>query len=832
MATAVDYFLIKLGLDSNEFISSLNQASGVASQAQSTIESGQAEVQKRADAAQGKIGEGAEEARAKTSALQAQMQQAGKEFDTLGDKWANAIKGFALNIVAPISAAFAIWKGISNYSKQVGEVARLTGAYSEKLEEWRKKRALLSRVTREDIELYKKGRESVVGFQIVMDDLAAKVARNFYPALRVGIEVLQDITKWIDKNGDNLARFFAVAGVTITTLFLPALVKMSAAILASPITWIMVAIGGLILVLDDLFTYMRGGETALSGFWSIFGTGEEIAQTLGDLWQWLKDTFEGLMPSIFAVGSAFAAFKIGVVVFEALNKAILAVKTALTALAAHPIIAVLVLVIALIGQLIAAFIEGGGTAAGMIAVIESKIGGFLDKLGPVGDAIRWLLKLTAEFFEYISNLWDESANIFDFVGNLFKDFAQSISGLLKNLGSLIIDAISNLPVLIKDIVGATGGFIADFVGKIIDGLVDNLAYFGRRLAMTFENIYNDISEVFSDLWDSITSYISNLIDDFSQFVDDVIAYFAAIPDRVTAYFSELYDDALNILEDVGEFISGVVDDVIEYFSNLPAQFLTIINDLQADLMAWLLKVPDAFREAFETVGNFVRNALQGVFEWVKEKIDWLLSLLDPGALIDKIKKGFTGAVDSVKNFFGIGGDDKDKEEAQAIENNAYQSQEFNNLTTSNNEENNTVNTAYNTANNTVQNVDNSSAYATYDNRYTVNNDNRQTVQEIKEPSPMQKAKAWAYEYEGANPSQPQQNISNTENISNAYYQSAFNTNTTNNSQRGGVTQNNNITINAGNADPNEIGRRLDRSLISQNEALDRQVFSYENGTRT
>ena len=139
----------------------------------------------------------------------------------------NQLAGLAARFAGPIAGAFSINKIVSGYMKDVGEVARMTGRYSQKLEEWRYKRAMLARVTREDIDLYKKCREGVVKFNIAMADLSAKIVREFHPAIKMGVDILNRFSGWVKENEHNIVRFFMVAAGVITAVFLPALVKMA-----------------------------------------------------------------------------------------------------------------------------------------------------------------------------------------------------------------------------------------------------------------------------------------------------------------------------------------------------------------------------------------------------------------------------------------------------------------------------------------------------------------------------------------------------------------------------------------------------------------------------
>lgn len=256
MASIADQILIKMGLDSSQLESGLNRSKQ-------------------------QIG-------ATTQAM-----------DKMGAKWTSTAKMLSTTILAPIAGFMSLGAVIKSYFGGVAQVAQMTGAYSSKMEEWRKKRAMLARYNKEDIELYKKGREAVTKFQITMDDLSAKIMRSASPAIKWLIDRLNGFSNWIGRNQNNIIRFLGVVAGTITALLIPSFIKLGIAMLTNPLTWIIALIGVLIVVIDDLVTYLRGGESALGSFWKPMIEYTKIA------WEWITKLYNA-----FANSTAFKAFSL------------------------------------------------------------------------------------------------------------------------------------------------------------------------------------------------------------------------------------------------------------------------------------------------------------------------------------------------------------------------------------------------------------------------------------------------------------------------------------------------------------------------------------------
>lgn len=221
-----------------------------------------------------------------------------KGADQVAGKAVGQLAGIARMVAAPLAGAMSIGSMIKSYFGGVAQVAQMTGAYSPKLDEWRKKRDLLNRVTAEDIQLYKKSREALTKFQITMADLSAKIMRQTSPAVKFLAEMLAKVSDWVDAHSDDIVRFITIVASLIGTALIPSLLKMAAAMALNPITWIVAALIGLAAVIDDLIVWLEGGESALGDFWSMFGSREEVLEKIQKAIKWVTEAFRELWESI------------------------------------------------------------------------------------------------------------------------------------------------------------------------------------------------------------------------------------------------------------------------------------------------------------------------------------------------------------------------------------------------------------------------------------------------------------------------------------------------------------------------------------------------------
>ena len=406
----------------------------------------------------------------------------------------NQLAGLAARFAGPIAGAFSINKIVSGYMKDVGEVARMTGRYSQKLEEWRYKRAMLARVTREDIDLYKKCREGVVKFNIAMADLSAKIVREFHPAIKMGVDILNRFSGWVKENEHNITRFFMVAAGVITAVFLPALVKMGLALLWNPLTGLIIALGALILVLDDLITYARGGRTVFAEFWAKFGTPEEVKQKLIAFLEKCKKLLADYLP----------------------------------------------LIVKIVGALL-----GLSAARGVFYLIEKALGGVGKALGVVGKALWILLRHPALLFlmaaaYFIYQRWDGMVEGMEaLIADLISVWKKAVDWLANYIGS-VVDGWTALTDKCKSIYSGMVDWTADYIGKIVQGWKDLTG----DLSAAYNKVVNFTVELMEKAVNGVKDLRTKAVNALAGMIESLAGVLSRTWEGIKDGFNALVDDLL------------------------------------------------------------------------------------------------------------------------------------------------------------------------------------------------------------------------------------------------------------------------------------------------
>lgn len=405
------------------------------------------------------------------------------KLDELKHKAGGVARSIAMQIAGPLLAAFSVGKMVQGYISDVAEVAEQTGAYNKKLEEERLKKAQLQRVTKEDIELYKRGREAFVKFQIAMSDFSAKLMRTLMPFVKDLLDKLNRFTDWISHNSNNIIRFLTILASTITLALIPAVARFTATLLKNPLVWVAGLVLALALAIDDLVVYLKGGRSEFDAFWKWLGFTKGDTETLTKAINWLKTSGVDLLKTIGKVTAAFVAMRAVASVLMIVQKAWNALSLSILA---NPIILAIGLLIAAGWML---YKNWDGVCEGIEALLETLTNAWQ-------KAVDW----TADLFQSID---DGAHALVNDAGEVWDGLVNRVShafGLMGNILSAFHDVASEKMAAAGNAIGAAFDAVSDFVSGTWQGMKEGAS----ALVDDIENAFSGLTQWFSALWGKIT----------------------------------------------------------------------------------------------------------------------------------------------------------------------------------------------------------------------------------------------------------------------------------------------------------------------------------------
>ena len=405
------------------------------------------------------------------------------KLDELKHKAGDVARSIAMQIAGPLLAAFSVGKMVQGYISDVAEVAEQTGAYNKKLEEERLKKAQLQRVTKEDIELYKRGREAFVKFQIAMSDFSAKLMRTLMPFVKDLLDKLNQFTDWISHNSNNIIRFLTILASTITLALIPAVAKFTAALLKNPLTWVALLVVALALAIDDLIVYLKGGRSEFDAFWKWLGLAKGDTETLTKAINWLKTSGVDLLKTIGKVTAAFVAMRAVASVLMTVQKAWNALSLSVLA---NPVVLAIGLLVAAAWML---YKNWDGVCEGIAALLETVENAWQ-------KAVDWTADLLQSIDDGAHALVNDAGEVWDGLVNR----ASHAFGLMGNILSAFRDVASEKMAVAGNAIGAAFAAVSDFVSGTWQGMKDGAS----AIVDDIEDAFSGLTQWFSALWGKIT----------------------------------------------------------------------------------------------------------------------------------------------------------------------------------------------------------------------------------------------------------------------------------------------------------------------------------------
>lgn len=605
------------------------------------------------------------------------------KLDELKHKAGDVARSIAMQIAGPLLAAFSVGKMVQGYISDVAEVAEQTGAYNKKLEEERLKKAQLQRVTKEDIELYKRGREAFVKFQIAMSDFSAKLMHTLMPFVKDLLDKLNQFTDWISHNSNNIIRFLTILASTITLALIPAVAKFTAALLKNPLTWVALLVVALALAIDDLIVYLKGGRSEFDAFWKWLGLTKGDTETLTKAINWLKTSGVDLLKTIGKVTAAFVAMRAVASVLMIVQKVWNALSLSILA---NPIVLAIGLLIAAGWML---YKNWDGVCEGIAALLET-----------VENAWQKAVDWTADLFQSIDDgahalvndageVWDGLVNrvshAFGLIAGILSAFRAAVSEKMAAAGNAIggaftsaLNAVNGVWQGIKEGATAVGETIADAFATAVSAISGSMAWAGEKI----DEGLTAIGDFASDTWQDIKDGASALAEDagsaFGAMGAAVAPALGWIADKASGVWQSVSDGAvsagnamLSAFDSAKSGIGGVWQGIKDGASAL----VDGIENAFSGLTEWFSSLWDRIAGGFTSALNAVSGVWQGIKDGASALVDdienvfsgltgWFSSLWGKiTGIFDRAISGIKSGIMSVTDALGITDSKRDEQAA-------------------------------------------------------------------------------------------------------------------------------------------------------------------------
>lgn len=385
-----------------------------------------------------------------------------------------------------------------------------------------------------------------------------------------------------------------------------------------------------------------------------------------------------------------------------IKNAFMAVKTAVTvvipafkalgaAMMANPI----VLIIAAIAALVAAFIYLWNNCEAFREFWINLWEKIKSAVSTAWEAIKGFFSAAWEFIksipeklaEFFTGLWEKITEFFTNIGTAIVTFFTELPGKvvefftnlittvvewLASLGQSIADFLTDLPYKIGYALGVVIGNIIQFGIDVVNWVVTNVP-------LIIESIVNFFAELPGKIWNWLVTTVQNIVqwgadvlawivETVPQLIESIVNFFAELPGKIWNWLVETFQKIVqwgaDTLESATQAASDTIEAIVNFFSELPGKIWDWLCDTVDKVIDFGKDLVDKGKEAaqdfFDGIIDIVTglpgemlsigsDIVSGVWQGIQNAAGWFW---------DSVTGFFSGIVDGVKNTLGIGSPSK------------------------------------------------------------------------------------------------------------------------------------------------------------------------------
>ncbi|CAQ85684.1 MULTISPECIES: phage tail tape measure protein [Photorhabdus] len=451
------------------------------------------------------------------------------------------LKLLAIGVVAAVSVATTKVLGFINSS--------ITGA-----KELAKEKGLLYKISDRELKQADEYEKSMKKMGLSIDSVKTKIALNLVPSMT---KAVNSFNAWIASNKElitsGLTKIIKVGGkviqvivnsvravnkiVTSTIGWKAAIIllvgalailkrSMIMAFITNPITWVIAAIAGLLLLLDDLMVYLDGGDSLFGAFWG------PAVKWVKDVIKWGQDfyaKYKGIIDNLVSIWSQ--SFKAMWAIFSG--------------------------VFQYIWNVIKLFV---GLFTGDMDLVSEAWAGMTAALMKIWNGLIAYLKA---FFAFFGAMWDIAGKLagkaFNWIKGRAKSFVSSVGSIFSKVWSYITTPFKKA---FKWVLGLFG--VSE---KDADKYIDNIG-------KAFDAVFGFIKAPFENAFKFVKSLIDIATNDNLTFTEKIEKIFSAVWGYITAPFKKAFKFVLGLF--------GVNEsEADKYVSNIGKTFDGVIEAIKA-----------------------------------------------------------------------------------------------------------------------------------------------------------------------------------------------------------------------------------------------------------
>ena len=394
--------------------------------------------------------------------------------------------------------------------------------------------------------------------KLALQPLASTVFDGVAKALDWLTPKLEAFIAWAQENPGLIKGIAIALGILSAAIFVAAAAQwaMNSALLASPITWIIIAIGAIIAAIVLLVTNWDSVWPVLVGAW------DKIVDAWNAAWNWIKGFFSGIWDGIteFIAGipDAISNFLSGA--WDTISGIFTQMWDGLVEFISN------------IPQMI---MDGLGAVWDGLGALWSTAWDFIKQslMLSLEGILFIVIGIPQLAYTFLKELWNDLPEIWAAIWNGITTFFSNVwNGLVntvKSIGTSIVNFAVNLWNNLPAIWNGIWNGIKNFFSNTWNGLLSTATSSGTSVLNFLSNLWNSIPGLWNAAWNGIktlvTSAVTNMYNEAKNIGQNMLDWFKDLPNKIKNFFS----NAGSWLVDAGKnIINGFLNGLKDAFNNV------------------------------------------------------------------------------------------------------------------------------------------------------------------------------------------------------------------------------------------------------------------------
>lgn len=311
------------------------------------------------------------------------------------------------------------------------------------------------------------------------------------------------------------------------------------------------------------------------------------------------------------------------------GKLMAGVKALFALVLAHPIVAAIAAVIAIIAVLWTNCEEFRNFFIGLWEGLKEAVSNFVEWFKGAWDGIG----------EFFSNLWEGVKETFSALGEWIAEKASEIVEFFKEAWNGLIEFFGKLWEGIKEVFSG----VAEFFGEVFTAAVEAISTAWTAIVEFFQGVWEAIQGVFSTVAEVLGGLFQSAAEAVQATWSAVVEFFAGVWQGIQEIFAVVAEVLGGLFQAAAEAVQSAWSTVVEFFQGVWEGIKNVFAVVAEVLGGFFLAAVDAIKAAWDGITEFfsgVWQAIQEVFSTVAEVLGGFFQ-----AAAEAVQAAWEGVVD-------------------------------------------------------------------------------------------------------------------------------------------------------------------------------------------